>query len=305
MSNKPHIIHIGFSKCASTYLRYAIKSTHGLSLLFKTEYFTPSWFKDKPSTQKYFEMIATARAKGLVIESDEHIVLPNTHPELGIRVSNLNEVQKIIDEIAKTHNSVKIILIIRNQEDLLMSRYCEYVYNGGVTNMVEFFQLMLKKDNNKYFQNYYSILIQMLYEIFDEKNVLVLLQEEFNKPFIASQLEKFIESPIPLNFIKNIHSQRRSISKYGIIILLKINQVVVRGIRSYKEKPTTVIPYDLYRSCVKIIRYVDYIFQRLSKKRHKLKFPPEISTQIQRSFKDDNKRLSEILGKDLKAFRYY
>src|SRR5688572_27408094 len=70
----PEVLHIGFSKCASTYLRALFRSQSRVHMVFKSGFFTPFLAKDM-SFEQYQSLFRDE--DGIVnVESDEHLTLP-------------------------------------------------------------------------------------------------------------------------------------------------------------------------------------------------------------------------------------
>ena len=89
------------------------------------------------------------------IESDEHLTLPCVHPELGVKATNLEEFERVARRIKEHLPEVKIIMVIRNQASLILSRYSEFLVNGGNVSFQEFVSKLMGMDegNNQYYQN--------------------------------------------------------------------------------------------------------------------------------------------------------
>ncbi len=64
------------------------------------------------------------------IVSDEHIVPPLFHPVLRAAATTLESIAEVSRRIRYVQPHAKIIFIVRNQIDLIVSRYSEYILGG-------------------------------------------------------------------------------------------------------------------------------------------------------------------------------
>ena len=157
----PQVLHIGFSKCASTYLRALFRSQPRIHMVFKSGFFTPFLAKDM-TFEQYQSMFRDE--DGIVnVESDEHLTLPGVHPELGIRTTTLEQVEKVADSIRDHLPDVRILMVVRNQASLIVSRYSEYLITGGSLGFEDFADRLMGdgEGHNLHYQNHYSRIIDI------------------------------------------------------------------------------------------------------------------------------------------------
>lgn len=304
----PNYLHIGYSKAASTWLQEFLRIQKDIFLVYKSYFFFPleSGIYQK-GMQYYSEFFKDAAGKKVVIESHEHIILPFHHPELKCASTNLEVVEKIARRIKKHLPEVKIIITIRNQVDILLSRYTQYIIQGGTQDASTFLnKLVLDSDNYlKYMDYRYSKVIKKFYEIFGESNVLVLFQEvlrskpeEFLKSLSSFLNYKFSYSPGVLKKGKNVSPSYR-----GIKLLRLINRVLVKEVETIESKPTTRGPYFIWYFFTRVVRVLDHWLIK-SKKKRKLFSKGEIE-RIKELFAEDNKNLSKLLNLSLFEYGYY
>lgn len=306
-SLKPHpeVLHIGFSKCASTYLRSLFRAHPKIHLVFKSGFFTPFLAKDMSFAQ--YQSLFKDGGK-LNVESDEHLTLPGIHPELGVRCTSLDQFREVADKIKAFLPDVKIIMVIRNQASLIVSRYSEFLITGGSLNFEEFASKLAGGPvrENCHYQNYYSEVIGILEERFPRENLLVLLQEAMREDTeqTTSAISRFLSLGEPLQLKKGLRSERQSLSFAGMKMLRRLNVHLVRRPSVGSKPPTTRVPLFIYQNVVRAVRAID--FYLLS---HFSPGPSEVLTETRRSaiqahFKNDNLKLQEYFGRDLGALGY-
>jgi hypothetical protein len=306
MSNNNSIyLHIGFSKAASSWLQSYFKSFDDIYYLEKTGYFSLSGF-NKQNEYNYIDLFEGAKRDQIKLESDEHIVLPNFHPVLKSHGTTLESVEKVIYKIKENIPEGKIILVLRNQYDLILSRYSQFLIGGGSLTFKNFINEMLNcsVDGENYYQNYYFQIIKLLYEIFGKDNVCVILQERLKEDI--NKLNTFLGVESNKLHEKSILNQRKGLSLLSLKILRIVNKAIVKRKATYNSKPKTFLPYLLYITLItRGIRIADYyILNYLSRSKKKL-LNNNIRYQLSKIFTEDNSNLTTLLHKDLKSYGYY
>jgi len=302
----PQVLHIGFSKCASTYLRALFRAHPDIHLVFKSGFFTPflatgmtfaeyqSRFRDQP---------------GIVnVESDEHLTLPGVHPTLGVRATNLQEFASVADRIRQCLPDVRIIMVIRNQASLLVSRYSEYLITGGSLEFEDFADALLgaAEGDNRWYQNYYRRIITILEERFARAQLLVLMQETMreNTAQTVSQILRFMELNEKVALRVGLRGERRSLSLKGMHLLAGLNRPLVRRASFGGESPDTRVPLAVFRNVVRGVRALDYYALRHMSPNSSDVMPAARSRRILAAFREDNLALQDYFGRDLTALGY-
>jgi hypothetical protein len=250
-------------------------------------------------------MFKGAEEYPVIIESQEHIILPEIHPMLKCASTNIGSVKKIGDRIKSNLPNVKIILIVRNQVDMLISRYSQYVLQGGTLSASEFLNaLVFGNDNYKLYADYrYTKIISLLYDIFGRQNVLVLFQEELKRHparFIET-LSDFFNVNIVYDPDK-ISKKNIAPSRFGLKIIKKLNHFLVREIETIESKAKTIGPWILWAGLIKIVRSCDRI---LIKNRDKRELLSELELQsIRNIYSYDNRKLGELVSKPVFEYGY-
>jgi len=302
----PQVLHIGFSKCASTYLRALFRAQPTIHMVFKSGFFTPFLSKEMDFTQ--YQSLFRDESGVINVESDEHLTLPGIHPELGIRTTTLGQFEQVADKIRAHLPDVKLLMVIRNQASLIVSRYSEYLITGGSLEFDDFADRLMDDGHgrNLHFQNYYSRIIDILESRFPRVNLLVLLQEAMRENSVRSvtvisdclALDDFHEMK------KGLRSERRSLSVAGMRILRPLNRLLVARSSVGGEPPTTRIPSSAYQFVVKVVRAIDFYFLGRFSHNSSSLLTAARRRAILSHFKADNMRLQERLGLNLRALGY-
>ncbi|MBK7379708.1 MAG: sulfotransferase domain-containing protein [Ignavibacteriales bacterium] len=308
MNNLPDAIHIGFSKCGSTFLQAFFRQHPEIYLTHKLHFFSPFPFSNYDKGIEYYSSFFPNSAGKVKIDSDEHIILPIYHPKLGSAATTKESVIEVCNKINETVPSIKIILVIRNHKSLLLSRYSEYLLGGGKSKFKVFVDenLSCSLDHKNYFQNYYADIITTLYQFFGKSNVLVLLQEELQKngDKTIESLCSFLNIKIYYPAVKKIREKRIGLSLKGMKLMRLLNIMLVIKPELFITKTRTRSPYWIYKSALRLVRLFDYYLPNSMKgKRNKL-LTPDLVNQINTTFEKDNKELASLLGKNINQLGY-
>ncbi|MEX2123304.1 MAG: sulfotransferase domain-containing protein [Woeseia sp.] len=309
MTSLPDALHVGFSKCASTFLQAFFEGHADIFLVNQSHFFAPFEFsKYRTGKEDYGRLFEKAGTGQVKLESDEHILLPLFHPVLEAAATTLSSIGEVSIRIKDIQPKSKIIIVIRNQVDLIVSRYSEYVLGGGKGDF-EFFVnefLRCSKDGVNYFQNYYSQIIEIFRTDFGAENVLVLLQEELsrNEAQTIEQLCRFLDIRTQQPSRHGLASRRVGLSNLGLKVVRAINRAIVtRQEMSYKRAEVR-IPYLLYKIVQRTIRTLDYYLPKSIKGDKNAIVTPALGARIRDEFRDDNLMLEKCLCRDLSTLGY-
>lgn len=289
------VIHIGFSKSASTFLQSLFDDIENVNYTYKSKRFS---LLDEPKTEyKPLE-------DGLNIESDEHIILPSYSTRLNTKGTIIKDVKKIIIKIHDHNPDAKLILVIRNQVDLIRSRYSQYVLGGGKKSLNEFVKVLAGYKNNSedFYQNYYYQIISFIEELFGQDQLLVIFYEDLksNKEEIISNLESYIECKVSWN-PSNIFSRRKGLSDKGIELLRSLNELVIENNKDYRGNIKAKVPAFIYTNLVRVLRGLDFYFPNSSES---VELSPKLKDFIINKFRQDNELLSNHFERNLKDLGY-
>ena len=310
MSNRlPDFLHIGYSKSASTWLQKLLAKEDGLYFKYKTYFFYPYESPIYNKGLEYYKgLFADAPEDKLIIESQEHIILPFIHPDPEVKIAstNLEMVRKVSEKIKVSVPEIKIILIIRNQVKMVRSRYIQYLVQGGTLDQQTFLERTFLNDNYKKYLDYrYDSVVEILHDVFGKENVLTLCQEG-----IASRPEEFVTElsgfmDYKLSFTADSAGKKKnSGASYGTLMLIrKLNRAFVRELNSYDTKTKTrVIPYFLWFFIGRSLIRLDRIF--VKKKNLDAIFDEQQINSMKSAFSESNRRLASILGESVKTYGY-
>jgi hypothetical protein len=310
MNTLPDVLHVGFSKCASTFLQAFFEGHPEIYLVNQSHFFAPFEFSSYDAGKEdYSRLFQNAKSNQIRLESDEHIILPLFHPVLSAAATTLSAVTEVSARIKAIQPGARIVIVIRNQIDLIVSRYSEYVLGGGTGDFELFVTEFLKcsTDGVNYYQNYYSRIIEVFQHDFGADNVLVLLQEELaaDEKGIIERLCLFLGVRVLQPRRNNpVSSRRVGLSSLGIAVMRAINRgIVIRQEMSHK-KTQVKIPYLAYKITQRSIRMLDYYLPKRLKGDKSSILTEMIQSRIRDEFADDNLRLAALLGKDLRSLGY-
>lgn len=180
--------HIGYPKTASTWLQEMLfPKIRGLIYLNSSEtrelFFDSDAFLYSPlHVHKYISKKSDKNYK--LLFSSELLTTPINY---GWHHGCISKTCAI--KIKDTYPNAKIILFIRNQKDLAVSAYQQYVKNGGTYSIRKF----LYNSHFSLDHLFYSRLIKYYDSLFGRENVAVFFFEDFTsnpKKFV----EKFVEN---------------------------------------------------------------------------------------------------------------
>lgn len=287
------IIHIGFSKSASTFLQSIFSNSDEITYKYKSKRYS--------LIDKQVEEVHSLLQKP-ILESDEHIVLPSWHPELQrTRMTRIDDLYKVFSKIKSITAKPKIIMVVRDQKSLILSRYSQFVVgSGGYLDLQSFIRKMLGEDGLCFYENYYGLITKMLFDCFGQENVHVMFYEDLK--LSGKELVQKLNHFTGLNFDyqpPKFKSQRKGLSARGLKILASINKILVSNEQPDSSKVRTRIPHSIYSLIIKTVRVLDSWFPS-----KKLALTEEQLKEIENKFYKDNQLLAQITGRDIKKLGY-
>ncbi|MEM6329802.1 MAG: sulfotransferase [Planctomycetota bacterium] len=306
----PDAIHVGFSKCASTFLQAFFEDHPEVFLVNQSHFFTPFGINGYDKGPAYYAgLFAGAQPGQVKLESDEHIVLPLFHPVLKAAATTLESVRQVAGMIHATQPGARILMMVRNQVGLMASRYSEYLIGGGRHGFMEFVEefFACSTDGVDYFQNEYSRVYDVFAQTFGAQNVLVLLQEELaaDEDATLQSLCGFLGVEFRRPQQRSVWASRKGLSLRGAGVMRAFNRRVVSEPQQSHLRAKTWMPYPVYKLIARGIRTADHWAPASLKGDKNALLTPEVRRRIQQRFEADNRRLGELLGKDLSRYRYH
>lgn len=253
-------IHIGYPKNFSTTLQRDFFSKHekifylGIGLETSLGYKTPiieKAFELYLKSAKYFkycefeekliqdlkrlrEQAKTEGASCMVVSS-EHLSFAFTHDSIDIREK--------FKRLKRVFNSPKIILIIRNQFDLIKSLYKESIRVGLKLSFEEYLYTIYKyQDRNFIYDFRYDLVIQQIEEIFgygmfelvffeNYKDENGLISKNDTKINLIEDLCKILRIDYPSNF--NLGHQNEALNSNLLYEKLRLNKLYTHDLGNH------------------------------------------------------------------------
>lgn len=291
MSN--FIIHIGYPRTATTWFQENLYCNTTNYTFYKSNELRKKILSKTNENLNNF-VIKTFDSNTNYIICDEEFI------NIKINTATINERAKKLYENFK--NS-KIIIFIRNQIDIIESKYSFYIQSGGTLKLEELTNIMF--DNNNIDKWKYYEQISIFKSTFGEENVYVFLYEDFNKnikSFINNYNSIFgLNNNNKINFSKS----NNSINYRLLNILRFLNQFskVKINLPIKDEKIYFHIPY-LFRISTSLIKLLNKLY---NKKIHffKKNVSNKLFNRYVNHFIDSNNKLISSLNlKNIKDYNY-
>ena len=283
------LIHIGYSKCASTTLQEIFEQNTSINYTHKPNIFKGK-YRDEGIDDKWIKDICKKDMGKPVVVSHEHILLSKTDPIFGISIGGQKEVEETTGLMDSNCDDYNILLIVREQSKMISSRYLQYLMQGGKRKLSDFISLLLPDKNPYEYLDYrFSKVLDILHNS-KAKNVICYDVRQINTNGFTDDLTKVLNSKV-----ENVTSERNvAVSKYGANIIRIINACLVTKKETYTEKTQTRVPYIIWLSLVVIVRKVDNLYSRKFGRKDIMN--SELKSRIKEIYIDDNKRLNEKYG---------
>ncbi len=193
------IIHIGYPKTGTTWLQKEFfPRVNQYEKLIKSPILKNIYNPDV-SQQNLNKIFKPYTEKTNLIISDEDLVTdkPN-HPSPFIKA----------ERIKYLFPDAHIVLFIRNQNDILVSAYDQYIKGGGTLHFKKYIALLIEAGKINHWQ--YHKIIQKYFSLFGKNNIKIFLFEDFknNPHFLDEFTDKLhltlLDSP---NIAKKINTR--------------------------------------------------------------------------------------------------
>lgn len=190
MSKKVYI-HIGYPKTASTYLQFNI-----FDKLHKEGVLDFVWWKRQPKgfVQKLLNLpewyFPFKEFEESLFENNREINLISEEAIVGSMYYKTINAKSVADKIKRLFPEAKVLIVVRNQADLITSLYKQLIHQGSAISFKSFINYEDGKVNPGYalgnhkllFESLkYSHLINYYYDLFGASNVEVLNFESLKK----------------------------------------------------------------------------------------------------------------------------
>jgi len=306
------LIHIGYHKTGTTWLQKTLFSVNSEAFIplapnGKPKYFGNYFFSDpeghllspfQSNKQVILEEVETT-LRGLDLQGKIPVISNERlsgNPHSGSFDSKI-----IADRIKKCFPNAKIFCVIREQKDMILSTYFQYLKIGGTDSLKAY--LTRKYDERRPGFSFESLkyenLISYYHQLFSPEDVLVLPYEMLNrKPvdfvqrigsFVSVKIDENLfnpevkyntraESPITQRFpALNLFCRKSSVNAYSPLSFPIFSKLIQATNRLFPGKSRYHIE--------KVIQQIEQI--------------------IGNRYRDSNRELSELIGTDLSEYGYH
>lgn len=302
----PNVVHLGFAKCGSTFLQAYWRQHPHVHLVFKANHFSP--LEDCSYDQgprKYAEHFEAAKAGQVLVESDEHMLMAVFHPLLRVHGITHDSVDEVCRRLQGAVPQAKIVLVIRNQLELLISTYSQYLLGGGTLGLQSFAEeLLSRRHGDCYFSFHYDRIIETLQSYFPGQ-VKVILNEEMaqNTERYLHELSAYMMVP-NFDFKPSFRDRRVGLSRFGMGLVWLLNRLVVCR-QAPRIEPQMWIPKRVYKTLCNVARVFEYyVLKHFSAVKRLEMASATLKAMVASEYAESNQRLSVMLDKDLSAMGY-
>jgi len=301
-SGKPLLIHIGYHKTASTWLQKSVfRPSNGffqpfeLCELYECIVSPNALSFDWSEAQRYLEVRLSSMP-----ESD--IVPVLSHERFsGDPFTGSRDAKEISNRLHAGFPETKVLIVVREQFELIASLYKTYVLHGGKATLDSFIQPECDEVNQWFdYSTYcYDKLINHYIAIFGRENVLVVAYEELkhdNQRFYDGLCEFMCipTSPLKSNALVKANV---SLSELGTELLRRIS--LVFGM--FCAYPLEVSNNKFWRLARSAIYRLEWINKRISSKGKLNKSTKKI---LSGKFKESNAALQIYISSDIGRIGY-
>lgn len=271
-----HFVHVGFHKTGSTYLQKEFfPEIDNLIIINNVNKEIDMWFYDN-----FIKVDSFSFKKKIFLKKFREITKNfNINGVLGISEENLSgeiytglEARELMYRIHNVFGNVKILIVIRNQLDCILSIYSNYILHEGTRKLKDW---LYSQDTNfgKIFNKLkYSYLIENYKKLFGEDNVKIILAEDL----MGDEMYQFFE---------NLNLQVPKIRK------VRVNQ----GRSIFVNSLFTYINFLKFGS----IKKWNHIFSYLPRNKNDRNFLKSLIKKDLEQFVTDNTKIAKMYKIDL------
>ncbi|WP_284456196.1 sulfotransferase [Alloalcanivorax xenomutans] len=294
------IVHIGYSKCMSTWLQGIFYKHPDIRYACRTNFFQKYDSNFGRGIDWYLEQFS---GDGVCLESDEHLLLPEIDEDLWLNKSNMTAVSEVLGRIRQSVEKPKIIFVYRSQVDMILSRYIQFVRSGGSLSFDHFFDRTFESGRwQDYYDYRYSRLHDLLESMFGKEHFLSINIDYFksNKEETLEKLSVFLGVPISEDLLPK-KGVNVSPSYYAIKIQFLLNKIMVKRKKTHTQRASTRYGYYTWKLPMKLVEKIDSFLVK-DKKRYQIVSDEKIR-KIKKTYEADNLKLIERTGDNL--FEYH
>ena len=303
----PSALHLGFAKCGSTFLQAFWRHHPSVYMVFKANFFSPLTLSEfDANVGRYSEHFREAPAGSTIIESDEHLLMGLLHPTLGVRGLTLGYVEKACQRIHSVLPDVRLLLVVRNQLEMMVSTYSQYLLGGGTLCLDRFAAEFMGCSNRSedYFNFYFDEIIEIIEQYFPGHLKVVLAEElAFDTDTQLAFICEFMQVPY-VEFDASFRDRRVGLSRIGMPLVRQFNKLVVTR-NTVRFNADMWLPRPMYKAICNFARVLEHyaLHPWAASNRHQLA-SPELIEVMRNRFAVSNLRMGERIGKDLSRWSY-
>lgn len=296
----PLVIHVGYSKCMSTWLQELFQEHPDIGYAFKTNYFQLYDSNFDRSSQWYISQFS--RQGAIYLESDEHLLLPEIDNDLWVNKSNIGKIDEVLTRIGSVVEKPKLLFVYRSQVDMILSRYIQYVRSGGKLSSTGFLEKVFKNGNYREFCDYrFGKLHEVMAKKFGRDSIFSINMDVYknNSALVLADLSSFLGVCIE---DKQLPSSKVNVSPSYLAIKLQLmlNRFMVTRKKTHNNRAKTRFGYLVWKGAMKLVEKVDSIVVK-DKQRYKI-FTKKDINEIQSEFVADNQVLESMTGVNLSSY---
>jgi hypothetical protein len=302
MFNLP-LIHIGYHKSGTSFLQEKVfeqflKTFYRVNQKLIGQYFiepTPFHFDEK-AVQNFCKNEINKEASTFTVFSNERI---SGSPHTG----DFNS-KYVADRLAECLPNAKVLIVIREQEDMIRSSYAQYLKARGSYGIQEY---LMPKDATFFRLNSlkYHFLIDYYFQLFGKSNVLVLPYEFLrNSPeTFLTRFFHFLELE-PEKFLSQINTSER-VNKALKPVQLQVKRYFNPFImENFQNAGSTFNNKLLKLGFSGINRFLSWVPTKKLDNRIDLKIKNTIQEYTNSRFAYSNSKTSKMIGIDLGNYGY-
>jgi hypothetical protein len=290
-------IHIGFPKCASSFLQENLFSvSEGINYIGKNT----SGFFDRFIDDEY----DISLLKGMVPENDLPTVI-SIEGLVGIAGMGLKKQREVFAKrLYRLFPSAKILIIVRRQEKVLESLFSEWMVHGhtGRYDVNTLFEKIYREEVDfslEYFN--YKELFSLYCDLFGHKQIKVYLFEEFvqNKDYFIDRIYEDIG--IDGMVLRNFSPSRRKLGPVSYFVVRHLNKLR-RGIYNSDG----LFGYESYFNVfvMKFISLIEKFYYSIFKNKRHVFLSEKNIAEIRQYYMSTNIDFAKDIGRDLKPYGY-
>lgn len=300
------LLHIGYHKTGTTYLQKRVfnSAQSGFSRIGEPLALRAAFVEPKTST--FDPEQARGRFEAEVEEAIQEDLTPvfslerfSGRPAVGGQDSRV-----LADRLHATFPNARVLIVIREQVDMIVSVYKMIIKRGGAQSLPQFVNPPSGVESIPHFRfdfHEYHHLIEYYREAFGAENVLVLPYE-----LLQSRPKKFIDRVVDFTDAQGTLKlpQRRmnvSPSSFSLALKRRANRFFVKN--AFNPDPILGVPgaNTLLR---RMSYYLDSVVPGSTLLRHEKRLREQAEREVGRRYARSNTITAELTGLDLRRFGY-